>query len=84
MSDFYTPSYPGHLNHKVIGGTLGIFLGKEKTAEPKLKDKDKDGVADDRDACPPRPALRSQPVALIRMAMALLTKTINVQTKQVC
>ena len=52
LSDFYTPSYPGHLNHKVIGGTLGIFLGKEKTAEPKLKDKDKDGVADDRDACP--------------------------------
>jgi hypothetical protein len=52
LSDFYTPSYPGHLNHKVIGATLGIFLGKEKTAEPKLKDKDKDGVADDRDACP--------------------------------
>ena len=52
LSDFYTPSYPGHLNHKVIGGTLGIFLGKEKVAEPKLKDKDKDGVADDKDKCP--------------------------------
>jgi len=52
FSDFYTPSYPGHMNHKVIGGTLGVFLGKEKAAEPKLKDKDKDGVADNMDGCP--------------------------------
>lgn len=52
LSDFYTPSYIGHLNHQVIGATLGIFLGKEKVAEPKLKDRDKDGISDDKDACP--------------------------------
>jgi hypothetical protein len=32
LSDFYTPPYPGHLNHKVIGGTLGIFLAEKEKA----------------------------------------------------
>ncbi len=52
LGDFYTPAYDGHLNHQVIGGTLGIYLGKPEIIEPKIKDKDKDGIIDSEDACP--------------------------------
>jgi OmpA-OmpF porin, OOP family len=52
FGDFYTASYNGHLNHQVIGGTIGIFLGKPVQLETKIKDIDKDGITDDKDACP--------------------------------
>jgi len=52
LGDFYTAPNDGHLNHQVIGGTLGIFLGKPVEIETKIKDKDKDGIIDSKDACP--------------------------------
>ncbi len=52
LGDFYTASYDRHLNHQVIGGTLGIFLGKPVEIETKIKDKDRDGIIDSKDACP--------------------------------
>jgi len=52
FGNFYTPAYDGHLNHQVIGGTLGIFLGKPVELESKIKDRDKDGIPDDKDSCP--------------------------------
>jgi outer membrane protein OmpA-like peptidoglycan-associated protein len=55
FGDFYTASYDGHLNHQVIGGTLGIFIGKPVLMEPTVKDQDKDGIADETDACPTEP-----------------------------
>jgi outer membrane protein OmpA-like peptidoglycan-associated protein len=53
LGDFYTTdAYAGHLNHQVIGGTIGIYLGKPVQMEPKIKDKDKDGIVDSQDDCP--------------------------------
>jgi len=55
FGDFYKPAYDGHLNHQVIGGTLGIYLGRPVETENIIKDKDKDGIADKDDACPTEP-----------------------------
>ncbi len=53
MNDFYQPiGYTGSLKHQVIGGTIGIFLGQPVSIEKKPKDKDKDGIPDDKDNCP--------------------------------
>ena len=52
FGSFYTASYIGDLNHQVIGGTIGIYLGKPTQIEPVIKDKDQDGITDDKDACP--------------------------------
>jgi len=53
LNDFYHPDgYTGSLKHQVIGGTLGIFLGNPVQTEKKPKDKDKDGIPDDKDQCP--------------------------------
>lgn len=53
LNDFYKPlGYTGSLKHQVIGGTIGIYLGKPVSLEKKIKDKDKDGIPDDKDACP--------------------------------
>jgi OmpA-OmpF porin, OOP family len=53
LNDFYTPlGYTGTFRHQVIGGTLGIFLGRPVTVQKKPKDKDKDGIPDDQDECP--------------------------------
>ncbi|MFI5186457.1 MAG: OmpA family protein [Chitinophagales bacterium] len=59
LGDFFTPSYNGHLNHRVIGGTLAIYIGNpdknETKPEVKIKDRDKDGIADKDDKCPDEP-----------------------------
>ena len=53
LSDFYqAPDYKGSFRHQLIGGTLGIFLGRPVEMEKKVKDRDKDGIADDKDGCP--------------------------------
>lgn len=53
LNDFYqSPDHDGSYQHQTIGGTLGIFLGKPVAMEQKVKDKDKDGITDDKDACP--------------------------------
>jgi outer membrane protein OmpA-like peptidoglycan-associated protein len=53
LNDFYTANgYSGKFKHQVIGVTLGIFIGKPIIPEKRIKDKDKDGIADDKDACP--------------------------------
>lgn len=53
LNDFYQAvSYDGTFKHQVIGATLGIFLGQPVKVEKKPKDKDKDGVPDDKDNCP--------------------------------
>lgn len=56
LSDFYKAvSYDGSFKHQVIGGTLGVFIGKQAKEEIKPRDKDNDGVADKDDACPTEP-----------------------------
>lgn len=51
LNDFYTAKdYEGTFKHQVIGFTLGVFLGKPVAIE-KVKDKDRDGIPDDRDSC---------------------------------
>jgi OmpA-OmpF porin, OOP family len=52
LGDFYTANYDGSFKHQTIGATLGIFLGKPLKMEPAVKDKDKDGIPDDKDNCP--------------------------------
>jgi OmpA-OmpF porin, OOP family len=53
MKDFFTPlAYTASdYKHEVMGITLGIYLGKPVPVEKKVKDKDKDGIPDDRDSC---------------------------------
>jgi len=59
LYDFFTP--PNYIatdyKHQVYGVTLGIFLGKPVIAEnqPVIRDRDKDGIADDKDSCPNEP-----------------------------
>ncbi|MBL7725571.1 MAG: OmpA family protein [Chitinophagaceae bacterium] len=53
LNDFYeAKDYTGTFKHQVIGATLGIFLGKPTELEKKIKDKDKDGIPDEKDNCP--------------------------------
>lgn len=53
INNFYqSTAYDGGFKHELIGGTLGIFLGKPVAVEKKIKDKDKDGIPDDKDNCP--------------------------------
>jgi len=54
IGDFYTASYDGHFKHQVMGGSLGIFLGKP-VAIASPKDRDKDGILDNDDQCPDEP-----------------------------
>ena len=49
-TDFYIASYDGSFKHRVIGASVGFMLNKPAIRKP--KDKDKDGVPDDQDACP--------------------------------
>jgi len=51
LDNLYYAAYPGTFKHKVFGASLGIWLAQAK--EPVvIKDKDNDGVTDDKDACP--------------------------------
>lgn len=56
LNDFYRPTtpagYDGEYKHRIIGGTLGIFLNR---GTPKVRDRDNDGVMDDVDECPDEP-----------------------------
>jgi OmpA-OmpF porin, OOP family len=53
MNDFYeSTSYIGKFRHQTIGGTIGVFLGKSEKIEKKVKDRDKDGIEDEKDSCP--------------------------------
>lgn len=53
LNDFYKPlNYTGTFRHQLIGITLGIFLGKPIDMQKKTKDKDKDGIPDEKDNCP--------------------------------
>ncbi len=56
LNDFYeSTSYIGSFRHQIIGGTIGVFLGKSEKIEKKVSDKDKDGIEDAKDACPDQP-----------------------------
>ena len=51
LDNLYYSAYEGSFKHKVVGASLGIWLGQVK--EPVIvKDKDNDGVVDAKDACP--------------------------------
>jgi OmpA-OmpF porin, OOP family len=51
LDNFYYATYSGTFKHKVFGASLGIWLGSIN--EPVIvKDKDHDGIPDDKDACP--------------------------------
>jgi OOP family OmpA-OmpF porin len=53
LKNFYQPAdYTGDLKNEVIGATIGVYLGSPVKLEPKVKDKDKDGVPDEKDECP--------------------------------
>ena len=53
LNDFYQAvNYTGSFKHQVIGATIGIFLGKPVELEEQVKDRDKDGIPDDKDGCP--------------------------------
>ena len=52
LNNFYTASYEGTFEHKVIGASFGFWLNKVKLEERKPKDSDKDGTPDKQDACP--------------------------------
>ncbi len=56
LNDFYeSTTYIGSFRHQVIGGTIGVFLGKTEKIEKKVSDRDKDGIEDDKDNCPDEP-----------------------------
>ncbi len=57
LRNFYQPAdyAASRYRHKVIGATLGVFLGK--TPEPAIKDRDGDGIPDKDDHCPDMPGL---------------------------
>jgi outer membrane protein OmpA-like peptidoglycan-associated protein len=53
LNSFYNSrEYTGDFLHETMGATLGIFLGKPVKIEKKPKDKDSDGIPDEKDACP--------------------------------
>lgn len=58
FNDFYQSSdYEGTFKHQLLGGTLGIFIGKQFDQKIQIKDTDKDGIADENDFCPDEPGL---------------------------
>lgn len=58
LKDFYRPAnYTGTLKNEVMGATIGIYIGKPVMLEMKIKDRDNDGVTDDKDECPDEPGI---------------------------
>ncbi|WP_276485719.1 OmpA family protein [Paraflavitalea pollutisoli] len=56
LTNFFQADYDATYKHQVIGASLGFWLNKPAaTAPPKVKDRDKDGIPDDQDACPTLP-----------------------------
>ena len=51
ITDFYTATYNGEFKHQVIGGTIGIFVGRPVPVEGRIRDKDEDGIVDAQDSC---------------------------------
>ena len=51
LTDMYTATYSGSFKNRVIGATLGIFIGKPIPLEDKPKDTDLDGILDKDDSC---------------------------------
>lgn len=51
LKDFFTAAYEGNFKHQVIGGTLGIFIGKPVPHDEMLVDTDGDGIKDYQDSC---------------------------------
>jgi len=51
---YYSPD-KGTYKHRVYGASLGIWLAQAKEPTPAIKDKDKDGVPDNKDECPTMP-----------------------------
>jgi OOP family OmpA-OmpF porin len=49
LKDFYQAAYDGNFYHRVTGASVGIWLNKRTVP---VKDKDGDGIPDDRDICP--------------------------------
>lgn len=52
LNNFYKAPYDGTFKHRVMGISIGFWLNKAQTEERKLRDRDKDGVPDQEDACP--------------------------------
>ncbi|MGC4036386.1 MAG: porin family protein [Chitinophagaceae bacterium] len=56
FGNFYTgKNFEGTFRHNIIGGSVGVFFGSDKS--PKVRDRDKDGIVDAEDACPTQPGL---------------------------
>lgn len=56
ITDFYRASaYYGEFKHQIIGGRIGVYIGKPVILQPKVKDRDKDGVPDEDDHCEDQP-----------------------------
>ncbi|HVZ56412.1 MAG TPA: thrombospondin type 3 repeat-containing protein [Chitinophagaceae bacterium] len=54
LTSFYRPvGYDATFRNGVIGGTIGLYLGRNR--EPVLKDQDNDGIPDQADGCPTEP-----------------------------
>jgi Outer membrane protein and related peptidoglycan-associated (lipo)proteins len=53
LINFFKPEYDATMNHRVIGASVGFWLGKRTEIKP--SDRDKDGVEDKLDACPDIP-----------------------------
>ena len=50
LNNFYSAPYDGTFKHRVIGASIGFWLNGAPTRKP--KDRDKDGIPDNEDACP--------------------------------
>ena len=56
LGNFYEADYDATFKHKVVGASLGFWLTKAAPPAPKKpKDKDNDGIPDDKDGCPALP-----------------------------
>lgn len=52
LNSFYTAPYEGSFIHQVKGVSVGFWLNKAKQLQRPVRDRDKDGVADNADRCP--------------------------------